>query len=276
MGFARRKARGGFTLIELLTVTAVIVILATLIMTAVFSAQESGRNAQCRSNLLQLHKLLMIYTTTYDSYLPAFWHERWVGELGLAGGRWRVDITTQMHRKAKNGTPFVENMWKTWREFLAIGGRTAPPPNVNPDATPEQKTKWNSIRTMMANVRSGTNVQYGRMENPDDINPLMPMVWNNWQGGAGPGEYLGGGEYPVNRSTAGFAMCPSDISFYRSDQGAIVSYMGLAKYGWWHRVTVDTTQRMFEYHQIQEVDKPSQRMLLAESEPGTWQYGGCG
>ena len=30
------------------------------------------------------------------------------------------------------------------------------------------------------------------------------------------------------------------------------------------------------YHQIQEVENPSRGLLLAETEPGTWQYGGCG
>ncbi len=79
------RARCGFTLIELLTVISIIAILAALIMVAVVSAQESGRIAHCKNNLSQLNKLIYMYSTTYGGYLPAFWHERWVGELGLVG-----------------------------------------------------------------------------------------------------------------------------------------------------------------------------------------------
>jgi len=259
----RLRARRGFTLIEMLTVSAIAITLATLILTAVFSAQEAGRNANCRSNLSQVHKLMMIYTSSYGQYLPAFWHERWVGELGLMGGRWRTDIT-KLKQNAK-----IKAIWDRWKTYLNKGGRTYPPNPGDGD--------WSFICTEIAKLYLGSPVGYLKVDNVDDVNPLMPRVWNNYQP---PGYYLGtpaGVEGRVAMvSSAPVILCPSDVSAYRSDQGAIVSYMGLAKYGWWHRGGTDTSTRFFEYHQIQEVTEPTKGILLAESEPGTWQYGGCG
>ena len=265
----RRSGAGGFTLVELLTVGAIIIILATLVTTAVFSTSEAARGAKCRSNLSQLHKLMMNYTTKYGGYLPAFWHERWVGELGLAGGMWRSDI------QALKQKPYIKEMWDWWEEFLAMGGRTYPPPSDtgHPEYKPCNrigKSLWNDIRGRMWAIWTGT---YGHLENLDDVNPLAPMVWNNYQP---PGHYLGGHERPIQRSGAPFIVCPSDVSLYRCDQGAYVSYMGLAKYGWWHRGDTRTATRYFEYHQIEEVENLHKGILLAETEPGTWQYGNCG
>ncbi len=281
---AGARRRGGFTLVELLTVAGIAIVLATLIVGAIFNAQESARSASCRNNLNQLHKLIMVYTQTYDQFLPAFWHERWVGELGLAGGDWRSDIGKL---RKKVGVQYcgtckkvcnndcqsciycaVWYMRHQWSLFLSNGGRTFPPRSGNPAAA----TYWNNIGTTMAKVLGGT---YGPFPNPDDINPRMPMVWNNYQP---PGNYLGawGSERPVYRSGAPSLLCPSDTSAYKCDQGPLVSYLGLAKYGWWHRGDTATESRYYEYHQIQEVTNLSRGILLAESEPGTWQFGGCG
>lgn len=258
------RRRRGFTLIELLTVAGIAIVLATLIVTAIFNAQEAARNSNCRSNLNQIHKLIMIYTQNHGQFLPAFWHERAFAELGLMGGQWRAD--TQKLKKR----PDIKYMWDQWALFLSVkGARTFQPPSY--DNGPGVAT-WNLIRNRMYQVYMGTT-GYPKLENPDDVNPLMPLVWNNYQA---PGHYLGGSERPVFRSSAPVAMCPSDTSAYRSDQGGMVSYMGLAKYGWFHRGSTDTESRYFEYHQIQEVTNLSRGILLSESEPGTWQYGGCG
>ena len=205
MTWLRPRGRRGFTLIELLTVVAIITVLAALIMTAVFSAQESARLADCRNNLSQLHKLMLLYTTSYGNYLPALWHERWIGEMGLAGC----------------------GSWGSW-----------PPGNML-----------------------------------HDNHPKVPMVWNNV---SDSDEALPEG-FPI-RSGAPFLLCKSDVSNFRTDQGCITSYLGIAKYGWWHRGgdISGTSRPFFEYHQIQEFDNTSGRIMLMEAEPGTWQTGGCG
>ena len=108
-----RRTGRGFTLVELLTVAGVIVVLATLVMSAVFAAQEAGRNATCRNNLSQIHKLMLAYTPNYGGYMPSFWHERWVGEMGLAGGRWREGIT-----ELKKDPRYAEELWQKELDIL--------------------------------------------------------------------------------------------------------------------------------------------------------------
>lgn len=207
-------SRRGFTLIELLTVVAIIAILVGLISIAVVSAQEHGHATHCRNNLNQLGKLIYNYTATYGGYLPAFWHERWVGELGLVGRRWG---------------------------------------NLEDDTY-----GWPGGKKLEKNDRP------------------MPTVWNNF---SPTKRYLPGNKdrFPI-RSGAPLLLCKSDNSGFRCDQGCFVSYLGLAKYGWWHRGNkiAHASEPRFQYHQIQEFDNHTRRIMLMESEPGTWQFGGCG
>jgi len=210
----RFAARRGFTLIELLTVIAIIAILAALIMVAVISAQESGRLAHCKNNMSQINKLIYMYSANYGGYLPAFWHERYVGELRLVGRQW--------------GNLPDDNYGHPGGKALEVGDFA------------------------------------------------IPTVWCNF---SPTSKYLPGGtdRFPI-RSGAAVLVCKSDLSGYRCDQGCFVSYMGLAKYGWWHRGNEiqHASNPRFEYHQIQEFDNTTRRILLMESEPGTWQFGGCG
>jgi prepilin-type N-terminal cleavage/methylation domain-containing protein/prepilin-type processing-associated H-X9-DG protein len=66
-----------FTLIEMLVVIAIIAIIATLLFPVLGKARESGRNAQCASNLRQL-QLASINYATDNAWLPqckSFWHD---------------------------------------------------------------------------------------------------------------------------------------------------------------------------------------------------------
>ena len=155
-----------------------------------------------------------MYTSTYGGYLPHFWHERWIGELGLVGKAWG---------------------------------------NMPDDLNPLIDVCWN-IKSPMSNLLT----PFPTAENP---------------------RY----ERPMVRTGAPFILCQSDLTGFRCDQGAFVSYMGLAKYGWWHRVTdawggniMATDKPSFMSVQIQEVEDTSRSILLAETEPGSWQFANCG
>lgn len=56
--------RSGFTLIELLVVISIIALLAALLIPAVFSARESARSAQCKSNLRQIGVAMHSFAST--------------------------------------------------------------------------------------------------------------------------------------------------------------------------------------------------------------------
>jgi len=265
MRWTRTSRRVSFTLIELLTVIAIICVMVALITTATLSAQESGRLAGCRSNLSQIHRLILQYGATYGGYMPVFWHERWVGELGLVGKDWgglRDDLN-----------PNIPVVWGNFSELK----------------------DWIKDEVQVQEFNPETLELLYLSRNPDV--PKMKPVSRNY----------------LLRTASPVIVCRSDGVLFRSDQGCVVSYVGLAKYGWWNRgtggggwfqePTVDPTApggvtwstppkyvdgkcygpfngtgSHFEYHQMTEFENPSGRIMLCETDPATWQYepGSCG
>ena len=62
-----------FTLIELLVVIAIIAILAGILMPALSSARERGRQATCANNLKTFFLAQAMYADNYTFYCPGVW-----------------------------------------------------------------------------------------------------------------------------------------------------------------------------------------------------------
>ena len=64
----RSSDQAGFTLIELLIVVAIIGILSTLLLVNFIAVRQRGRDAQRKSNLLQIQSALELYRADQGSY----------------------------------------------------------------------------------------------------------------------------------------------------------------------------------------------------------------
>ena len=69
MKINNRKKTVGFTLIELLVVIAIIAILASLLLPALASAKEKGKQAYCINSLKQINLAMTLYEEENDGFL---------------------------------------------------------------------------------------------------------------------------------------------------------------------------------------------------------------
>ena len=85
-----------FTLIELLVVIAIIAILAAILLPALQSARERGKNASCLSNMRQLGQIYNFYSEDYSGYLPC------LDNMGGQGAR------------SRDGETLTRKNWLDW------------------------------------------------------------------------------------------------------------------------------------------------------------------
>lgn len=64
-------SRRGVTLVEMLVVTAILGLLAGLLVPAALRARTGAEGLKCRSNLAQIGKAMMLYTMEWDGCYPA-------------------------------------------------------------------------------------------------------------------------------------------------------------------------------------------------------------
>jgi prepilin-type N-terminal cleavage/methylation domain-containing protein len=79
--------RNGFTLVELLVVTAIIAVLAALLLPALARAKQKAKATQCMSNLKEIGVGCALYELDNNDALPETSHQSasWIGKLALYG-----------------------------------------------------------------------------------------------------------------------------------------------------------------------------------------------
>ena len=122
------RDRFGLTLVQVLVLLSVLAILAALVLTSLPNGhREMRRHIHCTNGLRQLSKLIFVYTTAYEGYLPAFWHERWVGELGLVGRAWANRPHDPWRDASGNYPPAVHNNVSSPRPRSGVPVRSGAP-----------------------------------------------------------------------------------------------------------------------------------------------------
>lgn len=120
------KTTQGFTLIELLTVIAIIAILAAILIPAVGKVRASANRAKCASNLSQLAKASLLYTSEHKSTLPLLaWGDP---DAGTETAYWFNLIRPYLADTAGAGLPLVFRC-----------------PSDDKDDVPTDATGWNAI-----------------------------------------------------------------------------------------------------------------------------------
>ncbi len=103
------RTNRAFTLIELLVVIAIIAILAAILFPIFMQAKQAARRTECASNLEQISKAMLVYSTDYQGRIP-----RW----NSSTGTWDRAIWNYVRNKQAFSCPI--NMidpttHKTWK-----------------------------------------------------------------------------------------------------------------------------------------------------------------
>ena len=106
MKINNRKKTVGFTLIELLVVIAIIAILASLLLPALASAKEKGKQAYCINSLKQINLAMTLYEDENDGFL----HHTPDGE-PPNHGKWYRDPRMKAARKLLSDPNSGEAYW---------------------------------------------------------------------------------------------------------------------------------------------------------------------
>ncbi len=212
-----RRSSAGFSLIELLTVITIIGILAAIIIPSMGGARDSAQRAVDGSNLSQIGKAAMLYSTANRDALPnpaqssrpvggtnqAYW--QWFGQLARYGG---LNDPTLLVSKLDSAVDPAA------LPLTVLDPDVTSPPTLNTELTALGTLSWNVVAGLRAGDPPTTPVAFTRGLRTDG-------TWAD-QGSAeddpNRGVYGGTGGYVV--------FLGGNVEFYASLDNALISNTG--------------------------------------------------
>ena len=137
------KQKNAFTLIELLVVISIIAVLMAIMMPALNRVRQQGQAVVCSSNLKQLGVGFILYSQTYEDFIPPVNtlsgkminrqnFPAWCAQLGIANGplSWRITVLPVILNSS------VRNASQAYEEFGEYAQQNFSCPSV-PKSTPQ-------------------------------------------------------------------------------------------------------------------------------------------
>lgn len=240
------KHRCGFTLIELLVVIAIIAILAGMLLPALATAKEKGRQAKCMNSLRQISLAMTMYADDHDGYyhnngggIPnhgqwslnprvdtlldrndsrAYWGIAYLSYIGGSKDIFRCPTAKLVDEWREDGLRYPKEFW-LYSSYGINSYLTQPPLPNNPGSRADGPRKVSALQNPASTIACHDAAE-SKMEGPSDSMGLWPgsrTILTQWIGSSPPN--------PGGLSASYYDNYPFEWEYYRHSKNSVILWV---------------------------------------------------